>query len=312
LVARASLTPLGGAGMGNGLSAKPGPYDNSNIVYSDENPIGPGYFRTLGIPLIAGREFTQADNEHSPNVVILNETFAHQISPDGGVVGRHVRMGPQAKDTQIVGVVKDSKFGGMRQTPERFMYVPDRQNGIQLTTQCVFFLRTNGNDQGVMAAIPKIVKQFDTTLPVDDIRTMNTLVDNNTYTDRLMAILAIAFGMLATLLAAVGLYGIISYSVARRTQEFGIRLALGAERGNIITLVIREIAWLVVIGLIVGLPVSYALALLVQSQLYGIKAYDPVVLIGATLVLIAAGGLAGWIPAVRAMRIEPTQALRYE
>ena len=298
--------------MGNGLSAKSGPYDNSNIIYSDENPIGPGYFHTLGIPLIAGREFTEADSAHSPNVVILNETFARLISPDGNVIGRHVRMGPQGKDTRIVGVVKNSKFSGIRQMPERFMYVPDEQNDIPLATQCIFFLRTDGNDRSVMAAIPKIVKQFDSSLPVDDVRTMNALVDNNTYTDRLMAILAIAFGVLATLLAAVGLFGIISYSVTRRTQEFGIRLALGAERGNIISLVIREIAWLVVIGLVVGLPVSYALVQLIQSQLYGIKAYDPVVLVGATVVLMAAAGLAGWIPAMRAMRIQPTQALRYE
>jgi len=194
------------------------------------------------------------------------------------------------------------------------MYIPEEQsnNDIAFLTQTVFFLRTAGNDQSVMTAIPKMVKQFDATLPVEDVRTMKALVDNNIYTDRLMAILAIAFGVLATALAAIGLFGIISYSVTRRTQEFGIRLALGAERSGIIKLVIREIAWLVIIGVVLGLPVSYALALFVQSQLYGIQAYDPVVLIGATLVLVVAAGLAGWIPALRAMRIEPTQALRYE
>ncbi len=308
-VAVANLLPLGSATIGNGISATG---SREHILYAGEDPVGAGYFRTLGIPLLAGREFIEADDAHSPLVLILNETFAHQMFPKESAVGHHVHFGSNGADVEIVGVVKNSKFTGLRQAPERFMYVPDEQNNVIFSTQSVFFLRTAEDERSVMTAVPKIVKRLDSTLPVDGLTTMKSFVDSTIYTDRLMAILAIAFGVLATTLAAVGLYGIISYAVTRRTQEFGIRLALGAERGNIIKLVVREIAWLVVVGLVIGLPVSYALALLIQSQLYGIQAYDPVVLIGATAVLVVAAGLAGWIPAMRAMRIEPTQALRYE
>jgi predicted permease len=308
-VALANLLPLAGDNIGTGLSAN-GRADN--MISTNENPVGPGYFHTLGIPLVEGREFRFSDTSQSPRVVILNQKFAHELFPKESAVGRHVLIGPQASDTEIVGVVKDSKFDGLREDPRHLIYVPNEQNNLLITGQTVFFLRTGNSEKATIGSIPGIVKRLDSTLPVNNLTTMQSFIDSTIYTDRLMALLAIAFGVLATLLAAVGLYGIISYSVTRRTQEFGIRLALGAERSGIIRLVIREIAWLVAIGLIIGLPLSYALALLIQSQLFGIRAYDPIVLVGATLILIVAAGLAGWIPALRAMRIEPTQALRYE
>ncbi len=311
-VARANLLPLGNAHMGNGISTTGNTADSAHNIDVSEEPVGPGYFHTLGIPLIAGRLFTEGDNGPSSHVMIVNETLAHKLFPSDSAIGHHVRMGSNNEDFEIVGIVKDSKFNGLRQMSERLMYIPDEREDITFTTQSIFFLRTSGKEQSVMTAVPKIVKRLDPSLPVSSLTTMKDFVDNTIYTDRLMAILAIAFGVLATTLAAVGLYGIISYAVTRRTQEFGIRLALGAERGNIVGLVIREIAWLVAIGIFIGLPASYGLGILIESQLFGIRSYDPLVLLGATLVLIVSAALAGLLPTLRAMRIEPTQALRYE
>ncbi|HEY1214190.1 MAG TPA: ABC transporter permease [Bryobacteraceae bacterium] len=311
-VARANLIPLGGNNIGNGIS-KPGvPFDREHILDVRENLVGPGYFHTLGIPLLAGRDFSDADTSSSQRVVILSEAVARRLFPGESPIGHQLRMGAEGTTVQVVGLVRDSKFEGLRDAPGKMVYVPDEQSDFAIALPTAFFLRTADNDRNVMTAVPKAVKQLDASLPVNGLTTMKDFVDNTIYTDRLMAILAIAFGVLATTLAAVGLYGIISYAVTRRTQEFGIRLALGAERRDIVRLVIREVAWLVGIGLVVGLPASYALARLIESQLYGIQAYDPFVLLGAVLVLAIAAALSGWIPTLRAMRIEPTQALRYE
>jgi predicted permease len=312
VVARAALIPLGGNNIGSGI-AKPGAaFDREHIIDVHENLVGPGYFRTLGIELLAGRDFSEADTSSSPRVVILSEALAHQLFPGESVVGHHLRMGAEGHDVQIVGLVKDSKFQGLRDAPGKMVYAPDEQSDLAEALPIAFFLRTAGNDRSAMTAVPKVVKQLDASLPVEGLTPMRDFVDRTIYTDRLMAILAIAFGVLATTLAAVGLFGIISYAVTRRTQEFGIRLALGAGRGDIVGLVIRDIAWLVGVGLMVGLPASYILARLVESQLYGIQPHDPFILIGAVLTLAGAAALAGWMPTLRAMRIEPTQALRYE
>ena len=311
-VARANLIPLGGYNIGNGISKAGAPFDREHIVDVRENIVGPGYFHTLGIPLLAGRDFSDADTNSSQRVVILSEAAARQLFPGDSPIGHQLRMGAGGINVQVVGMVKDSKFEGLRNAPGKMVYVPDEQSEMMLALPTAFFLRTAGNDRNVITAVPKAVKQLDASLPVNNLTTMKDFVDTTIYTDRLMAILAIAFGVLATTLAAVGLYGIISYAVTRRTQEFGIRLALGAERGDIVSLVVGEVAWLVGIGLVIGLPASYALARLIESQLYGIQANDPFVLTGAVLTLAIAAALAGWIPILRAMRIEPTRALRYE
>jgi predicted permease len=275
------------------------------------NSVGAEYFRLLGIPLVAGREFDPTDKENSPRVVILNETLARAVFGSANPLGRTLIVGPQAT-MQVVGVVKDSKYAEIREKHQPFAFVPYDQAGEEFTRQCTFFVRAAAAQPGVMAAIRSVVKQADANVPIDRLTSMEWLISNSLLTDRLTAALAMAFAILASILVAVGLYGTISYSVARRTREFGIRLALGAAPKSLLTFVMREVGWLAMIGIAIGAPVSYALAKVVESQLYGVRAYDPVVIASAALLIAAVAFVAGLAPALRAMRIEPVRALRYE
>jgi len=311
-VARAQFTPFGGFGWGNGIKA-PGSH-NAGDKYADcgENSVGSGYFRTFGIPLLAGREFDESDAENSPRVAIINETFARYLFEHENPIGRHIQIGSSNADALIVGVVKDSKYDGVREKPQRFLYVPYEQGGSEFTRQAAFFVRTRGPEQSVMTATRVVVKQLDTNLAIDRLTSMQVLIDESIYRDRIIAMLALGFGVLATILAAIGLYGTISYSVARRTREFGIRLVLGADPESLLVFVLREVGRLVVIGVAAGLPAGYALARVMESQLYGIQAYDPWVLAGATVLIGLVALTAGLGPALRAMKVEPGRALRYE
>jgi putative ABC transport system permease protein len=192
------------------------------------------------------------------------------------------------------------------------MYAPFEQGGDPFTQESVFFVRTAGDEHALMAAVRPVVKQLDRNLPVEALTSMEVTIDNGIYTDRLMATFALGFAALAAILAAVGLYGTVSYSVARRTREFGIRLVLGAAPQGLLLRVLREVGVLVLAGVAIGLPASYWLARLAESQLYGIRAHDPLTLAVATVLIVVVGLSAGLVPAVRAMRIEPIRALRHE
>ena len=192
------------------------------------------------------------------------------------------------------------------------LYAPFAQGAPDFTRQSAFFVRTAGDEGGLMAAVRATVRQLDRNLPIERLSSMQVMIDDAIYTDRLMATLAIAFGVLAAILVAVGLYGTVSYSVARRTREFGIRLALGAEPQGLLLAVLREVGALVAAGLAIGLPAGYWLARLTESELYGVSVHDPLTLCAATGLIIVVGLCAGLVPAIRAMRIEPVHALRYE
>jgi predicted permease len=311
-VAQGQLIPLGGWGWGTRVKV-PGSHSASDDrVGCGENSVGPGYFATLGIPLLVGRDFGALDTAHSPRVAILSETLARTLFADANPIGRHVVIGADDADTEVTGVVKDSQYYDVGEKPPQFVYVPFEQAGDEYTQQSAFFLRVQGSENRVLTAVRGVVKQLDRNLPIDRLTTMETLVQETIYTQRLIATLAIAFGILASILAAVGVYGIISYAVARRTREFGIRLVLGAIPKSLLWSVIREVGLLTAIGVGVGLPASYALARLAESQLYGIHAHDVWVLTGATVIIVAVALLAGLAPAMRAMRIEPIRALRHE
>jgi ABC-type antimicrobial peptide transport system permease subunit len=221
-------------------------------------------------------------------------------------------MGQDNADVEIVGVVKDSKYGSLREKSGNFIYVPYDQAGDEFTRQCTFFVRAGGNDRAVMPAVRAAVKQADSAIPINNMTSMQVMIDNSVSTDRLIAALAVAFAILASVLAAVGLYGTISYSVARRTREFGIRLVLGAAPQSLLLFVMREVGWLTAIGIAIGLPMSYALARVVESQLYGVQAHDPVVLVLAAILIVGVAFTAALAPALRATRIQPLQAIRYE
>jgi predicted permease len=310
--ARAVFVPFGGWGWGNGVKA-PGSRNAANVyVGCNQNAVGPDYFRTLGIGLAAGREFTPQDTANGRKVAIVSQGFARYLFEAANPVGRHIVIGSSDTDAEIVGVVRDSRYSSVREDPPRFLYLPFSQGGSDFTRQACYFVRVQGSEQSAMAAVRGIVKQLDANLPIDRLTSMSTVIDDSIYRERLLATLAIAFGMLAGVLAAVGLYGIVSYAVARRTREFGIRLVLGAVPATVLALVTREVAVLVGIGIAVGLPAAWALARFAESQFYGVHANDPWILAGATLLIAAVAAAAALAPARRAMRIAPVEAIRHE
>ncbi|MBZ5575748.1 MAG: ABC transporter permease [Acidobacteriia bacterium] len=312
MAATAEFAPFGGANWGSGVKAPDTRVAADKFVGVQANSVSPGYFRTMAIPFLAGRDFTAADTAGRPNVAILNRTLARYLYGEENPVGRHVILGGDHKQVQIVAVVADSQYGDLRETPARFIYVPYEQGGEEFTRQAAFFVRVQGDESGIMGAVESIAKQMDPNVPVQRLTSMSTLIRDSVGTDRLLAMLALAFGALAATLAAVGLYGTISYAVTRRTREYGIRIALGAEPASILGLVLREVSWMLAAGIVVGLPVSYALARLVESRLFGIRAHDPWVLLGAAALMAVVALAAGLIPGTRAMRIVPVRALKHE
>lgn len=306
------FSPFSGYNWGSGVTPLDSPNAGQQSISVSENSVDAGYFETLGTPLLNGRVFAETDTRTSPKVAVINETLARYLWSSANPIGRRLKMGPKDTEIEVVGVVRDSKYGSLREKPVRFIYVPKEQADDEFLGHASFFLRTRGNDQAVMNSVRQSVKQAFPNVPVDSLSSLKAMIDNSVYTDRLIAVLAIAFGILAMVLAAVGLYGTISYAVTQRTREFGIRLALGAARKTIGALILREIGTLIGFGIAIGLPVSYMLARFVESQLFGIRAHDPLVLLGAVLFIGGAAILAGLVPAIRAMRIEPLHALRYE
>ena len=281
------------------------------------NEVAPDHFRTMGMPLVLGREFTERDAEGAPLVGIVNETFARYYfgseNPIGRRFGWRVLNNPGA--IEIVGVVKDSLHGGMREgtTPDneirRFVYTP-LQQGTELTGMTVYVRATPDGADGLIDRIRESVRRLDAALPVYNVTTMEQTINEAMFTERMLAVLSAAFGLLATLLAAIGLYGLMAYTVARRTREIGIRMALGAERGTVVWLVLREVALLTGVGIAIGVPAALALSRLVASQLFGLSATDPITLIVATATLAIVGAAAGYLPARRAADVEPVTALR--
>jgi predicted permease len=274
------------------------------------NWIGPGYFSVAGIPLVAGREFTREDRG-GRQVAVINETMAHYFFGNGSAIGRHLGFGKdKAPVVEIVGVVRDGKYEDLREKVIRTVYVPWTQDdGIDSMS---FFVRSAGDGVALGSEIRGSVAALDRNLPVYALKTVRAEIDESIYTDRMIAALSSFFGGLATLLAAIGLYGVMAYSVTRRTREIGLRMALGAERGHVIWLVMREVVMLAGIGIAVALPIAYGLGRAVNSQLYGMPPADFAVLAGGAVLLAMVAGLAGYVPAWRASRVDPLVALRYE
>jgi len=275
------------------------------------NEMLPGFFSTAGVPLTSGRDFNDRDTAGAPSVVIVNETFQRRFFPHESPLGRHIGWGDSGPTPmEIVGVVKDMKEGDLKEKPKPWTFTPVLQNPAPGAV--TFYVRTARDPLTVAQAARQVVRRMDAGLPVYDLKTLDTQIDETHFLDRLFASLSVAFGLLATLLASVGLYGITAFNVSRRTQEIGIRMALGAARGNVLRLVMREMLILAGAGLIIGVPATLVLGRLVESQLYEMKAANPMVIGGATAVVLLVSILAGYIPARRATRIDPMQALRWE
>lgn len=295
---------------------EPKPDENMNPW---TNEVAPDYFRTMRMPLVAGREFTERDAQGAPLVAIVNETFARyyfgQENPIGRRFGWRVLNDPGA--VEIVGVVKDSLYADMRQGTEsdnetpRLAYAPFQQ-GEALDELTVYVRATPDAARSMSDELRQVVRRLDASMPVFRLQTVDTTVDEALFTERMLALLSAAFGLLATTLAAIGLYGVMSYTVSRRTREIGIRIALGAERASVLWLVLREVAILTAVGIVLGIPAALGLSRLVQSQLFGISPADPVTIAIAATILALVALVAGWLPARRAARVQPVLALRYE
>jgi predicted permease len=275
------------------------------------NGVGTQFFSTLGIPLLAGRDFTDSDRLGGPKVAIVNDTFARYFFGDKDPLGRRFSRGrSKEKDIQIVGVVKSGKAASLREEQLRFVYVPYAQNPD--VGEMTFYARSAMDSQAIAPRLRAIVQKVDATLPVTNLKTMSAQIGESLFVDRLVAALSAAFGLVATLLAAVGLYGVMSYAVSLRTREIGIRVALGADRRTVLLMVLKEVAVLAVIGVAIGLPSGYGLGRLIESQLFGLNARDPLTFVVATVTLLATAFLAGYLPAARAARVQPMVALRYQ
>jgi predicted permease len=274
------------------------------------NALSPGYFETMGIPFLEGRDFRPLDAKNEETVAIVNRRFAEHFFPGKSAVGRRLGwgVGPQAKLTiEIIGVVENSLYEGPREGVRRQVFVPSwGGNGG------IFYVRVQTGSASAYALVRNEVKGLDASMPVYAMKTLEGQLDETLLTDRLIALLSAGFGLLATVLASIGLYGVMAFVVARRRKELGIRLALGAEPRGVIWLVMREVLILLAIGLAVGVPAAVGLGRFVSSQLYGIEPNDPWIATATVGLLALVSAAAGLIPAHRASRIDPILALRYE
>jgi predicted permease len=269
---------------------------------------------TLKIPLLAGRDFTEADGSGAPKVAIVNQQFSRFFFPGGNPVGHHLAFGAGdvKLDIEIVGVVRDSFHDNLREKVARFIYIPYLQDSHAGVSSLSYYLRAVGNPVALTGNIRQTIRDMDSNVPLNEVRTVKSAIQQSIYGDRMVAWLGVTFGALAAALAAIGLYGLVSYTVARRTSEIGLRMALGASRPAILWLVFRNSLTLIATGVVVGLALAFAAARLVSSMLYGLESTSPLIAVGATLLLAAVAALATYFPARRATKVDPIVALRYE
>jgi predicted permease len=278
--------------------------------------MAPGFFRTMGIQLASGREFRDSDTDAAPRVVILNEAMARHYFGNRNPIGLHIQFrNDPAPGTEIVGVVKDFVAGTPRDLQRKlgmtYFSYRDRESGRNISLIYVA-VRVGGAPLAMASRVREELRAIDPELPILKIYTVDQQLEEMLVKDRMLAELALALGVLVVALACLGLYGVIAYTVARRTNEIGTRLALGATRGAVLGMVLREGIAVVLAGIAIGIPAAFAAARLIAARLYGIGAHDPLTLAGAALLLLCVAALAGFVPARRASQIDPMVALRYE
>ncbi|MCI0486611.1 MAG: ABC transporter permease [Blastocatellia bacterium] len=273
--------------------------------------IGPGYFQTLGIPIVRGREFNEQDKPGTPGGFIINETMAHRYLPGQDPLGKRISMsGPDGPFLEIVGVVADSKYRSMRERPRPSYYIP--MSRAIFLRMAVLHVHTDGDPKALIAAVGNEVRALDKDLPVYNVKTLSDQLDQALGEERLATTLSSLFALLALLLAAIGIYGVMAYSVGRRTREIGIRMALGAQKGDVLRLVLGESLILVLVGIAIGLGAAFYVTRSLESLLYEVSATDPLTFASISLLLVVVALAAAYLPARRAAKVDPMTALRYE
>ncbi|HUA00089.1 MAG TPA: ABC transporter permease [Candidatus Aquilonibacter sp.] len=298
-----------------GYIAKPG--EDTDCQW---NQISPGYFSAMGIPLLSGREFTDADTPASPSTVVINERLAQRFFAGRNPIGLHLSVGSGGEASQpafeIVGVVANSRHDGVRDRISPFMYFPYSQgasgNAFVRLGFGTFYVRTEQDPAIANGEIRQMIESVDPRLAIYNVRTLGEQVNASMFQERALAFLSISLGLLAALLAVIGLYGLLAYSVARRTREIGIRMALGAQPGEILAIVFREGGKVAIVGIILGLVASVGLTRILEATLFGVSPTDPLTFAVVVSILVSVTFFACWIPARRAMRVDPMVALRYE
>jgi predicted permease len=281
--------------------------DSDTLVAYDD--VGPGYFHTIGAHLLQGRDFEPRDNETGPKVAVINETAARFFFPDGGAIGRHLTT--DSTSWEIVGLVADVEEQGVREPPSRRVYFPMVQMD-RVPGQFKLEIRTSGDPGRLVVPIRRALQDADRSLVILDIDPLNDLVGDSISRDRMVAQVVTFFGALALVLAALGLYGVMAYATVRRTSEFGLRMALGAQPGDVTRLMLREALLLALGGVIIGLPVALVATRLLESQLFEVGTLDVPSIVLAVAVLSISAAVAGLLPAMRASRVPPLEALRAE
>lgn len=308
----ASMVPLiSGNNWGSNVSVQgfeAGPDADTHARY---NEVGTDFFSTLGIPLLAGREFGDTDDEGAPKVAIVNEAFARKFALGSNAVGSWMQIGSGGEmDIQIVGLVKDSHYSEVKDAEPPLFFVPYRQD--EQLGSMNFYVRSAGDPQVLLRTLRRLVSTLDPNLPVNDLRTFALQVEENVFLDRLLSLLSTAFAVLATILAAIGLYGVMAYAVSQRTREIGLRMALGADGQRIRRLILGRVGWMTFVGVALGVAGAMGLSQIAQSLLFELDGNDPFVFTVSIVVLTLVALGAGFLPARRASRIEPMRALRDE
>jgi len=284
------------------------PQDDSHSI--NRLVISPNFFDVMGIPVVLGRPLSEHDTDTSPKVVVINEAAVRKYFPNENPLGQHFGSSPETTgQLEIVGVLRDAKYNSVRDPAPPTMYVPFRQARLSNAT---FEVRTAAAPSGAMGAIRDAARQIDTNLPLTDVSTQIEQVEKRFQQEKLFAQAYTLFGGLALLLASIGLFGLMSYNVSRRTNEIGIRMALGAQRTDVVGMVMRESMLLVVIGVVSGLAVAFFASRLLTTLLFGLPPRDPKTMIGAVAVMSIVSALAGYLPARRASKVDPMVALHYE
>ncbi len=311
-VSAAAVAVFAGSSWGNnvmvqGYEAGPDTDRNSRV-----NMVGTDYFRTLGIPLLAGRDFVESDGLETSKVAIVNEAFARKFGLGREVVGTRMGRGDLdvELDIEIVGLVRDAKYNEVKRAVPPLFYTPYRQD--ERLDSLTFYARTTGTPDSLLTATPRIVADLDPNLPVTELKTLPQQIRDNVFLDRMIGILSAAFAILATLLAAVGLYGVLAYTVAQRTREIGLRMALGANAGRLRGMILRQVGRMTLVGGVIGIGAAVGLERVSRSLLFEIEGADPTVMALAIVALSIVALAAGLVPAHRAASLEPMRALRYE